>query len=371
MPISLAAGHLRTPEFEINLPSTYAICAAVNYPSNNDYEGVISMLGSSSFDSRPSIVAISWRLSSPGRMLASANSARTLGAGVCYQLSRHLGNFYAGKGRYVLDLDLERDGSRLNHLAPHLVVVENGNWREEGDARGSRGALLLLLFPIGVVLLVRAANGRRIEKQNAWKKAWPLTQPRPQLQTEGEPLWAAPSRVRSSASIPWRRPTPPLWPAFAKPAWTGLVMLLCCVVVDTPVWVIYFGYRPVSMGLPIHLLKTAASHQASPGLQPLVVRLVLAGCDPHPQALGDGRPCLYIDSQLVSWEAFDSVLQQKLKLRPPSWPVYLEGDKAMDWGYAGEAIDRIRGLHAEVVLLGSRTPQSGESVLRDPRVASR
>ena len=289
-------------------------------------------------------------------MLVRANSDRTSGAGVCNQPSRHLGNFYAGKGRYVLELNMERDGSGLNGLAPHLLVVENGNRREESDGRGTRVAHLLPLFPIGVVLLVRAANGRRIEKQNAWMKAWPLTQPGPPLRTEVETLMAAPSLARSSASFPQPRPSPRVEPAFMKPAWTGLVMVLCCLVIDIPVWVTYFGYRRVPMGLPVHLMKTAASNQADPGIQPVMVRLVLTGCDLHPQLPGGARPCLYIDSQLVSWEAFDSVLQQKLGLRPPNWPVYVEGDKAMEWKYAGEVIDKIRGLQAEVVLLGSGMP---------------
>jgi hypothetical protein len=357
MPVSLAAGQLRTPEFQINVASAYTVCVAVNWPSGNDSTPVRRMLGVEPFDSSPSVIGVSWRLSRGGQIVASGRSDGTTGAacGVYYGPSRNLGSFYAGTGRYVLDMDVERDGSALNQWAPYLVVLEDGGRRGELYARADWGMLLVLLAPVGVVMLVRAANGWRIEKQNAWKKAWPLTQPGPQVQISDEPRGAA-QYIRSGTRFRLQRSNSPIPPVFMKPAWSGLVMLLCFVVIDIPVWVSFVAYRAVPMGLPVHLMKTAGSYPSSPGIQPVLVRLVLDGCDPHPLHYGDPRPCLYIDSQLVSWESFDSVLQKKLKLRPPHWPVYLEGDKAMDWRYAGEAIDRIRGLQAEVVLLGSRTP---------------
>jgi biopolymer transport protein ExbD len=63
------------------------------------------------------------------------------------------------------------------------------------------------------------------------------------------------------------------------------------------------------------------------------------------------RPDLYVDSQPVAWEDFDKVLRSELNRRPPDWPVYLEGDPDAEWGHVGNAIDKIRGLRAEVVLL--------------------
>ncbi len=63
------------------------------------------------------------------------------------------------------------------------------------------------------------------------------------------------------------------------------------------------------------------------------------------------RPSLYVDGQPVPWEDLETVVVRELKLRPPSRPVYLDGDPNMEWEWAGRTIDRIRGLQAEVVLL--------------------
>jgi biopolymer transport protein ExbD len=40
--------------------------------------------------------------------------------------------------------------------------------------------------------------------------------------------------------------------------------------------------------------------------------------------------------------------------RPPEWPVYVEGDPAMDWQYVVQVIDVIEGVGGRVVLLTTR-----------------
>jgi hypothetical protein len=73
-------------------------------------------------------------------------------------------------------------------------------------------------------------------------------------------------------------------------------------------------------------------------------------------------PVLYVNSRIVSREDFETVLRSELSLRPPTWPVYFEGDPGMPWEYAVKTIDAIRGLYAEVVLLAATTtPHQGRS----------
>jgi hypothetical protein len=90
-------------------------------------------------------------------------------------------------------------------------------------------------------------------------------------------------------------------------------------------------------------------------MQPLLVRLDLAGSMP---------PRLSVNYQPVSWEDFPAVLQKELMLRPPTWPVYLEGAPDIDWLWAGKAIDTIRGLQADVVLLTIRSPSPRDHIRR-------
>lgn len=96
----------------------------------------------------------------------------------------------------------------------------------------------------------------------------------------------------------------------------------------------------------MHLLKREPRLQAVGGVQPLYVRLEWRG-DNH-------RPNLLVDSQSVAWEDLGKVLQTGLLRRPPSWPVYVEADRDVEWESAVKAIDVVRGLHAEVTLLTGR-----------------
>jgi hypothetical protein len=46
-------------------------------------------------------------------------------------MRRSFGEFYAGKGLYVLDADVLEDQSRFNFGAPRFVIWQRGDGREK------------------------------------------------------------------------------------------------------------------------------------------------------------------------------------------------------------------------------------------------
>ena len=102
--------------------------------------------------------------------------------------------------------------------------------------------------------------------------------------------------------------------------------------------------KPTSIGLTVHLLRPGVAAAMSPGIQPLLIRV----------AAGPQRHGLQVDSKLVVWDDLPGLLRIELMRRPPEWPVYVEGDPAMDWQYAVQVIDVIEGAGGRVVLLTTR-----------------
>jgi hypothetical protein len=96
----------------------------------------------------------------------------------------------------------------------------------------------------------------------------------------------------------------------------------------------------------VHLLRLQPHLQAVGGIQPLCVRLEWRGVN--------NRPGLLVDSRPVAWEDLGTVVQSELLRRPPSWPVYFEADRDIEWEFAVKAVDVIRGRHAEVTLVTGR-----------------
>jgi hypothetical protein len=126
----------------------------------------------------------------------------------------------------------------------------------------------------------------------------------------------------------------------------GLVAGITFILIAMAIGVIQSWRYAIPQGLMLHLLKPGPHAQAVGGIQPLYVRLESLGMNE--------RPALYVNSQRVAWEDFGNLLQRELRHRPPSWPVYLEGDRDLQWCYAVEVIDKIRGFHIEAVLLTGR-----------------
>jgi hypothetical protein len=175
-PVSLLQAHIRTPEFQINIPSAYQIEVEVN--RGFDFWGVPCLIGGHQCQSNPGVLALSWSLSRVGRVIAngSSNGSDRTNQGKA-TLGRVVGGFDAGKGSYVLDLDVLQDGSRLNGGAPRLVVFEAGyaHW-DYNDIRSAIFLLFLLLTGSGIYLINRSAR----QKLAALARNYSLTQPGPQ-----------------------------------------------------------------------------------------------------------------------------------------------------------------------------------------------
>jgi hypothetical protein len=151
-------------------------------------------------------------------------------------------------------------------------------------------------------------------------------------------------------------------PAFSRLSWFALLIVIGLILLTISFGVLQILAYRVPIGLRVRLVRPGIPAQSTPWIEPLRVRVVFAG----PKV----RPNLYLNSQLVSWEDFGTVLQGELNRRPPHWPVYVEGDPDLEWQHVVKAIDAIRGLQAEAVLLTTATAsprgQLGARATPDP-----
>lgn len=332
LPVSLARGHIRTPEFSTNVTGNYSL--AVSFEGLRLQED-FCRLGISICD-RPSEFEARWIVTQQGKSIAHGSSEGHYGGPLWVDPSRELGQFHAGSRTYALDVEIVRGGAGFNSLAPRLVVVELGDARVQSDYLGAMGGLAcFFLIPVGTFLLIRVGMNRRLDRLDLSARVSALTQPLPQFQAPPLDIVA-----------PDLRPRPPKYrhrrlgslhqPAFTKMAGFALVMMLTCVVLDVPTWALYFRDHPGSMGLRVRLWHAQAPITASS--PSIVVRLAL----PHHQ--------LHIDGQPVTRQDFESELRKKLPTRPPNCPIYLQADPALEWHDAAEVIDLIRKLGGNVIL---------------------
>jgi len=341
MNVSLTPGHIHTPEFEINTQGKYQIAFAArsgfgHQPERSEsleYQYCLPDLGTS------------WSLSNQGKVVAT-------GLG---QSCDSLGGFNVGDGRYVLDVIVSHDGGRFNSFNPRLAIFEAGGAQEASANQGSLAFWCgIVLITLGAGTVISSALHRLNEKFNSLLIAWPLTQQESHL----PPLKRVEGRV---AVLATRRPIPAEYllgdhRSSARYPLTNLssfsliagTLFLCTFVF---ILILKCLDRAPRMGLPIHLPQLSQLSQEVPKMQPLLVRVELA-TSKSPR----DRPRVYFGSRPIAWVDFDTALQKELSRRPPNWPVYIEADSDMEWGWVVQTIDRIHGLSAEVTLLTSRTP---------------
>ena len=331
-PISLARGHFRA-EFDINVESLYAMQVELN--TDRELGRPWCPDQTRSCDA-VNLAGVAWSVSTGKRTLARGTGEPANSVNWWY---RALGTFQCGKGRYVLNLDVLEDQSRLNFYEPHLVIYEAGGKDLSTSALGALSLLALVLCgPVGASMTMIAAIQWRQEKLAAFWKTHPLTQPGP----AGDRF--LPRSVSTRPSHRTTRKTSVTTPLL-KLSTHSLILVLTFLILWAAMVVLRGMGLLLPTGLRVRTLPLGITAPPAPGIQPLVVRV--AG-DWH-----GARPNLYIDSQLINWEDLGTVLRKELRQRPPDWPVYVQGDPELEWRQVAEAIDEIRGEQAEVVLLTS------------------
>ncbi len=114
---------------------------------------------------------------------------------------------------------------------------------------------------------------------------------------------------------------------------------------------------PISMGLPVHLLKMGATDHDSTA----IVISVIGTSFVDPRL--DGQSPVLVNSKATKWNELGNTLRDQLEIHP-HWIVYVTAEDGAPWLHVAYAIDVARGLRAEVGLL---TEMPGITSNRKPK----
>jgi hypothetical protein len=349
VPVSLAAGHIASAQFEINVESDYAIgilSQKTEYPS----EQVQCWLGLSCFQTPAVLLQVRWTIRNGDRVVGRGSGA-SLGSwlwGTGYRRGRLLDMIHLPNGRYTIELESISDGTALEASSPALRIDERGGVQgscgEEEDALLARLVDgLLLYFVVRVYLFVRGLRHRRREALRAEAARWPLTQPGPQQPFPGSreiPVEVVECRefyARVFAPVRHAEMKAPFqWPFF-RLSWIAHILVLFFLVLLLIHQFWWAAGRLCPKGLIVGLMKPGVQGQPSPGIPPIRIHVT--------------RSLVIVNSQSVAWELLETVLRRELALRPLNWPVYIDGDPDLEFQWPARAIDVVQGLHVPVVLL--------------------
>ena len=337
VPIALDKPPVQIPEFEVDVEGSYGI-------------GVVPFQ-QYDYSDRPE--KWQWSVTSRGRIIAQGSEVPGFNG--------YLGTFFARQGSYVLNLAPGKGAPPSGRV----WVREIGVAYAAAELRVNRAfQLLLVIVTAHIYLLLRAAVERRRDRQEEEQRAWPLTQP--------GALGPAP-RIDSTIRRPWKLRQSPR-PAFARLSWFGLLTSIVCLFAMLASFLSYMFVFPAPIGLPVRLLRPGVQGQRLAGLEPLVVRVACSGGGPSPNSsIPSGlmtaeqlppcaSPILYFNSERVAWDQLGPLLDKKLLLRPPVWPVYVQGEGRLEWRSVARAVDIVEGKGAQVVLLTDWAAASREPV---------
>jgi hypothetical protein len=165
IPMSMAIGHVRTPEFRVNLSALFNI--EIEVQKSIPFDRLNCLLGMDLLGPRssarplgecpdqPSVVKASWVLTSDGITVASGSTddGPRLGSWRNDSITRQLGAFQSQSGRrYVVDVDVLADGSALRQGNPQLKV--------EVDSEYTKAFMVgnfLVFLGMGIIVLIGSA----------------------------------------------------------------------------------------------------------------------------------------------------------------------------------------------------------------------
>jgi hypothetical protein len=341
MPVSLAQGHIRTPEFKINVPGGYEFYVDFQ-PVFDDGSGA----GGMRCPPRPRSV---WSVSKGREIIARGGDERLDG------------HFFVPAGAYTLDLDVQDDGSCFNAASPRLVVasvqylyseVASASPFLRSDDQVTRAFLVALLLAVtGGNLLVRSRRARRGQEP-----VCSLTEPGPQrpVTTAASARENRRGRV-ASLTRRYTRNKPEqafLWP-FQKASWFGLVASFpfpCLIVL---LGLIGFRYGLPSRGLMVHLLRPGMEDKSQLGIEPLLVRVEIEGDKVVRK--------LYIDSGLCPRETSTKRCGKGSRIGPQRGPSMSKEIRVSNWGRSYESLTRFAAIK-----LRSSCWRAGEACRKPP-----
>ena len=132
IPVSLAVGTVRTPEFS---PAThwYWIMVQVEKPLPFDQMRCMMGVTTNSFDSKnctsdDPLLRADWTVLEDGQVVKSGSSTTRADASYTKEnIFKFIGSFPALAGKkYVVEVKFTKDGTPLNVANPHLIVVKQG-----------------------------------------------------------------------------------------------------------------------------------------------------------------------------------------------------------------------------------------------------
>lgn len=325
MPVSLAKGHIRSPEFKINLDAGFWIFVEIE--TKVDDEGVSCLTGyASDYCQKNGVRQLhaSWTLSDRGRVVARSSTDDDQGSrGGYLTKARGIGHFLVPSGKhFVLDVDFPDDNSHFNVGNPRLGIEQSYDWQFEDDR--APVILLALLVGIGGVTMVV-----KREDPGTW------------LVLPGRSIIRNPPMVfddlRWAQRLPLRRQFSSI-PAFALVAAPFLLILLVIFMI--------FSHGSPARGLYVSIRKPDRSMPIQQEDDTVVVRIV----DAAPGKV----PAIYINSRLSSWGTLSNDLKGQVKIHP-QWVVYVQAGPNLPWADVVRAIEVAKAIPAKVVLLPSDT----------------